>query len=211
MPTALAPRPLVRLLPAPATDPPYDDEPPAEGWAATVPVPGAAAPWAAATTRPSPARPNDTPPSARALVPGACPYPDGGPVHPRSEVSAAARTAAARFVNACLEIWNGYRPVAHVHALCNPMDALSIQHEMRRAARRLTRGRGTGGRRLVLRRMRVCEPRAGAIEISAVVGTGTATATATATATSQPERAWAAAFRLEQRDGRWRCTLARLL
>jgi hypothetical protein len=83
------------------------------------------------------------------------------------------------------------------------MDALSIQQEMRRAARRLSHASAAGDRRVMLRRMRLYEPRSGAIEISAVLGTGPASAAA--------ERAWAAAFRLEQRAGRWRCTLARVL
>ncbi|HEY8450915.1 MAG: Rv3235 family protein [Micromonosporaceae bacterium] len=182
-------RPLIRLRPAPVTDPPYDDE--RDPHAPLTALPQPPLPFrslqARRRRRPAPASPSSPPPRQPVVSPGA-------------------RTAAARFLNACLEIWNGYRPATHIRALCEPVDALTVQREMAEAARRLSAVTSRLHCRVVVRRMRVCEPRTGAVEISAVIGTA-----ARGSARSPHERAWAAAFRLEQRHGRWHCRLARLL
>jgi hypothetical protein len=116
---------------------------------------------------------------------------------------------AARFVNTCLEILNGYRPVNHFRALADPLAAATVLAEMTRAVGRLrpaTRGRGL----VRLRAMRTCEPRPGVAEIALVVGAQTAT-TAGRAAGPDAGRAWGLAYRLERQHGRWQCTAARLL
>ncbi len=71
--------------------------------------------------------------------------------------------------------------------------------ELTRAARRVTPVRRRTARpALLLRRLRVCEPRAGAVEATAVfVG---------AAGTS-----WAVAMRLERRRGTWLCLVLDVL
>ena len=174
--------PAIRIRPAPPCDPPYDDERhPDELW--TVPVQPL---WELAPPQPEP-----KPPAAghRAAPAG---------------VPAEIRTMAARFVNSCLEVVNGLRPISQLRKLADPLEAATILATMTRATRRLQRearrrrpAPGGGPAKLRLRRMRVCQPHADAIEIAAVIGTG--------------ERAWAATFRLQRRHGRWLCTAANVL
>lgn len=117
----------------------------------------------------------------------------------------ATRAAAQRFVRTCLEILNGYRPVTHVRSLAYPLAAASVLQAMTFATRRLARATaGTSPRAPVhLRRLRVCQPRPGVAEISAVVGTDQRARGGV--------RCWGAAFRLEHHRGRWWCTVARLI
>jgi hypothetical protein len=167
------------LRPVPVYDPPYDDEAPG---GTSGPVPGQVP--LALPTPPAPSLPAPVPPA-----PGASP---------------ASRTAAVRFVNACLEIFNGYRPVAHARALAGPLQAAPVLAALTLASRRLARvaGQPPAGK-IKLRRMRVCEPRDGVAEISVVLTTGCQRPAA--------GRSWAAAFRLERHHGRWQCTAAHLL
>jgi hypothetical protein len=77
---------------------------------------------------------------------------------------------------------------------------------MAQALRRLRRSAGRAGHRglpIKLRRMRTCQPQPGVAEIAVVIGVGSAGHRAAA--------AWALAYRLEQRHGRWLCTAARML
>ena len=108
-----------------------------------------------------------------------------------------------------MEALNGFRPVAHLRPLVTPLDFASVTDQLTRRAVRLRMarpvqectgrrpGRGRSGAQLALRRMRVCEPRAGVAEAAAVIGYG--------------ETAWAMAVRLECRRGHWLCTLLQVL
>src|SRR5262249_48381115 len=133
--------------------------------------------------------------------PGADPRPTApSPAAPPSPES---RIAAQRFVGACLEALNGFRPVAHLRPLVAPLDFSSVTDQLTRRAVRVRmappRGQavvraGRDGARqrqsqVALRRMRVCEPRPGVAEAAAVVAHGDAS--------------WAMAVRLERRRGRW--------
>lgn len=186
--TTLATPPRIRLRPAPACDPPIDDQDGPGARPPSLPQPPLPAPGdpVRQRSRPAPAAP-------AAATPGP---------------SGQTREAARRFMHTCLEILNGYRPVAHFRALSDPLAAASVLDAMTRGSRRLTAAAG-GHRAVTLRRMRVCEPRPGAAEISAVLATRTPKGRA-ASATAS-ERCFAAAFRLEHRHGRWLCHVARLL
>lgn len=188
-----APRPPVRLRPAPPIDPPVLDE---------------AAPWADAnqltldlfpSARRDPGRPTGRSVEAR-------PVPTGpgrrSPTVPATALATAtpeATRAAHRFVRTFLEIVNGYRPPGQLRPLCLPEAATGVAHELTRAARRLgpVRRRATRAA-LQLRRLRVCEPRTGAVEAAAVLAGAGGTS-------------WAIALRLEHRRGTWLCTVLDVL
>lgn len=200
-------RGMVRLHPAPVHDPPYDDERPAEWWPAAGGQPPLELPlFPAGGWRPEPAprpvrppessSPGDSPPGRR----------------PPGSSSPATTAAAVRFVNTCLEILNGYRPLSHVRALADPLAASAVLAELTGAARRL--GPVTCQEGLLrLRAMRTCEPRPGVAEIAVAVGVpGPARGTSrVAGCGTRGGRAWALAFRLERQHGRWLCTAAQLL
>jgi hypothetical protein len=170
----------LRLRSAPACDPPYDDEHPPEWWgpAAVQPLLELPAPPAA-----------DRDPLRSAWR-----------APPEPKASAASTSAVTWFVNTCLEILNGYRPIGHVRMVAHPLAAPVVLEEMSQAVRRVRRAvRAAGGHQLVkLRIMRTCQPRPRVAELAVVVGLGSA-------------RRWALAFRLEQVHGRWLCTAASLL
>jgi uncharacterized protein DUF6459 len=117
--------------------------------------------------------------------------------------------AATRFVQACLEILNGYRPLTHVRVLADPLEMTAVLAEMTRAVRRL---RPAAGREALvkLRTMRTCEPRPGVAEIAVVVGAELPTRDGPAQR-ARSQAVWALAYRLEQRHARWLCTAATLL
>lgn len=198
MPTdAQAARPPIRILPAPAYDPPYDDERPPDWW-----LPGTIQPLLEL-----PPLPSHTVPAGRAA--GA----DGTgrtepPDRPTTAASPQTTAAAARFVNTCLEILNGYRPVSHVRNLADPLAAATVLDAMAGAAGRLRPVARRDGL-VKLRAMRTCEPRPGVAEIALVIGTSGSLALRTGG--RRPGRAWGLAFRLERRHGRWLCTAAGML
>lgn len=204
----------VRLRPAPTYEPPYDDERPPDAWEAWIqphldldlagtlgsPQPAPAAGRASTSHDARPAAPDPaTGHGARPPAPG----PPTGTTNGTTGAGPPDRLIAVRFVNACLEILNGLRPAGHLRSLTPPGDADAVVSTMNRASRRLRRAIDIAGtptspdRLLKLHRLRVFGPRPGAIEIAAVVGTA--------------DRCWAAAFRLEQRQGRWLCTTADVL
>ena len=107
--------------------------------------------------------------------------------------------AAHRFVRTFLEIVNGFRPPGQLRPLCLPETVAPVTAELTRAARRVTPVRRRTARpALLLRRLRVCEPRAGAVEATAVfAGVG--------------GTSWAVAIRLERRRGTWLCLVLDVL
>jgi hypothetical protein len=189
-----APRPPVRLRPAPPIDPPFVDE--GDPWfrpgsdQLTLDLfdprrrdPGRPA-GRAGDLRPTPTgpgRPGTAPPAALA----------GATIE--------ATRAAHRFTRTCLEILNGYRPPGQLRPLTDPGSATEVAEELARAARRTGPVRRRATRPGVqLRRLRVCEPRPGAVEAAVVLaGAGGAS--------------WAMALRLEHRRGTWLCTTLQVL
>ncbi|MFC0028765.1 Rv3235 family protein [Micromonospora chaiyaphumensis] len=216
----LAPRPPVRLRPAPPLDPPCTDQDPvwgdarADAWGNADQLaldlfdprrrdsdrPAGRAPDRS-TGLPA-GRVRDSPAGRGADV---RPLP-AGPGHsagppPAALVTATpeAARAAHRFVRTFLEIVNGYRPPGQLRPLCLPEAAARVSAELTRAARRVGPARRRTARPVLqLRRLRVSEPRAGAVEAAAVLaGAGGAS--------------WAIALRLEHRRGTWLCTVLDVL
>jgi hypothetical protein len=209
MPETPVADPPVRLRSVPRCDPPYDDERPADMWAATTAQPLLdLPPPAAGGRRFGPPAPVVAPEPVHRQVPQAAARAGGEPWLGPPAANSATTTAAVRFVNTCLEIFNGYRAVGHFRSLACPLSATNVVAEMTQALRRLRRSSGRAGHRgspIKLRRMRTCQPQPGVAEIAVVIGVGSAGAANRAAA------AWALAYRLEQRHGRWLCTAARML
>lgn len=179
----------IRVSPAPAHDPPYDDETPVQWWPPDVLQP----------LLELPGMPADRP-GRRSDRGGARP---AGPDRPAAAASPPTIAAATRFVNTCLEILNGYRPVGHARLLADPLAATAVVAELTHAVQRfgpVARKQGL----VRLRAMRTCEPRPGIAEIAIVVG-------CRAPAGQADGRAWGLAFRLQRQHGRWQCTAAQLL
>ncbi|SBT52285.1 Rv3235 family protein [Micromonospora auratinigra] len=194
----LTPRPPVRLRPAPPLDPPVVDDD---------------LPWAGADQltldlfdpqrrdprRSEPDRPRGRPVDVRPAPPGPGRRPAGPPAAALATATPEAARAAHRLVRTFLEIVNGYRPPGQLRPLCLPEAVTAVTAELTRAARRVGPVRRRSARpALQLRRLRVCEPRSGAVEAAAVLaGAGGA--------------AWAVALRLEHRRGGWLCTVLEVL
>ncbi|MFI5839971.1 Rv3235 family protein [Catenuloplanes sp. NPDC051500] len=119
--------------------------------------------------------------------------------------SSEARGAAHRFLTRSLEILNGYRPIGHLRAMSALMEAPTILTSAGAALSTIGRYREAAGLppvagrrplppagRVNPRRLRVCEPRPGVAEASAVLTTA--------------GRTWALAYRLELLHGRWLAT-----
>ncbi|MFD6666055.1 Rv3235 family protein [Micromonospora chalcea] len=237
-----APRPPVRLRPAPPLDPPCTDEdpvwsplgqlaldladprrrdparaaarpagrapdpPPAwPRWSSSLDRPPTFAPPPGGLAAPPPAAdtsgPVRTTPGSGGATPG-CGSPTfdtGTPTSALASATPEGARAAHRFVRTFLEIVNGFRPPGQLRPLCLPETVAPVTAELTRAARRVTPVRRRTARpALLLRRLRVCEPRAGAVEATAVfVG---------AAGTS-----WAVALRLERRRGTWLCLVLDVL
>ena len=144
------------------------------------------------------------PARAPAPVPAGAPFPAGAPV--TAGASGDAKLAVRRFVHLCVEVLNGYRPAAHLRRLASPKEAAGVVSqavagtsrvaELRRETRpghRRDRSPGPVG----VIRLRLCEPRPGAVEAAVLLVTG--------------ERTWAMALRLELHQECWRATTLRLI
>jgi hypothetical protein len=181
-------RPAIRVRPAPPLEPPFDDEAPPQAWA------GPGAEQLALDLRATP-------------VTRPMPVATAVPARARVRASAESWGAVRGFLRLCLEVFNGYRPAGHVRSLTFPPQAATVIEQLVLARERVTAlvtsaagqspGSAPARRRapVGLRRLHVCEPRAGVAEAAAVLGTA--------------GRTWAVAVRLELRRGRWLCTAAR--
>jgi hypothetical protein len=109
--------------------------------------------------------------------------------------------AVRRFVRLSVEVLNGFRPAGHLRRFCQPSQAADVVAAGLAGAQRVAQMRAARRARrpspVVVMRVHLCEPRAGAIEAAAVMVTG--------------ERTWAMALRLEQHDGAWVATILRLI
>jgi hypothetical protein len=110
---------------------------------------------------------------------------------PAGTTPMAAQVAAGRFVAACVEVLNGFRPAAHLRALTTPFDYAAVVKQLTHRAR--IRVPPAPGSRVGLHRVRVFEQRAGVAEAVAVLSHGNV--------------AWAIALRFEHRRGTWLCNL----
>jgi hypothetical protein len=197
-------RPVVRLRPAPPVEPPYDDERAPEGRAVCA---------GQLELRPPgrPSRPAATRPPTPVALPNqvalANPAPPAAAVRAVGAVPSEAGIATLRFVKACVEVLNGFRPVTHLRAHTTPPDYVRVADQLTRRAVRLhmvpSRGHRPGvparaPEPVVIQRLHVCEPRAGAVEAAVVLAHAGAT--------------WAMAVRLERRHRQqWHCTLMQVI
>jgi hypothetical protein len=167
-------RAAIRLRPVPRYEPPFDDEATPQVWTSSRQL---TLEWPAdGPSAPAPATPE--PP----VVAGA---------------SGDARLAVRRFVRLCVEVLNGFRPAAHLRQLALPSHAADVVSQGLAGARRaadLRRIRQPAARRppVGVIKVRLCEPRAGAVEAAVTLVTG--------------DRTWAMAFRLELHQQTWAAT-----
>ncbi|GID98191.1 Rv3235 family protein [Amorphoplanes digitatis] len=187
--TRQGPRPAIRLRPAPRREPLFDDE----RDPASLPSPDQLAlDWAhlmAAGARPATAA-EPPPPVTRTVVSG---------------VSADAKLAVRRFVKLCVEVFNGYRPPAHLRRFSQPREAATVVAEGLSGAQRVAGVRPASSGRprprrpapVAVLRLRLCEPRAGAVEAAVVLMIA--------------DRVWAMALRLELHEASWVATALRLI
>jgi hypothetical protein len=118
-----------------------------------------------------------------------------------------AKAAVHRFVRLCVEVLNGYRPAAHLRRFSLPAEAAGIVAQGLAAAQRvasLRKAAQAAARRPPRRpspaaviRLRLCEPRPGAVEAAVALVTG--------------DRTWALALRLELHQEIWAATALRLI
>lgn len=187
------PGPTISLRPTPRCEPPFDDELEPLVWATAHQL---------ALELPRPHPPVAPPGGTEG------PEPAGLPQHsPVAGASSDARLAVRRFVRACVEVLNGYRPAAHLRRLARPMEASEVVaqgtaaahrvRELRRAAQHPGRHRPSRQPPVAILHVRLCEPRPGAVEAAVALLTG--------------ERTWALALRLELHQDAWRATTLRLV
>ncbi|MDP9799551.1 hypothetical protein J2S43_008063 [Catenuloplanes nepalensis] len=191
-------RPAIRVTRVPATDPPFEDEPFAWSDADQLTLP-----WRPGPAESAPAASLVSLSGLAALAGLRTPPPI--PAEAVAGASTEARGAAHRFLTRSLEILNGYRPIGHLRAASALMAAPTILSSADTALRTIARLRRAAGLppaagrrplapegRVSPRRLRVCEPRPGVAEASAVLTTA--------------GRTWALAYRLELLHGRWLAT-----
>jgi hypothetical protein len=198
------PRPAIRLRPVPQCDPPFDDELSPEVWAPTHqpafdwPRREQHRPFAARHPAGEPQRGDPLGADDPALVAGA---------------SGDAKLAVRRFVSMCVEVLNGYRPATHLRRLALPVEAAGVVAQAIAGARRVAELRRTSTRAenavraaerrrrrpepVGVLRLRLCEPRPGAVEATVLLVTG--------------ERTWAMAIRLELHRQSWAATVLRVI
>ena len=192
------PRPPVRLRPVPPIDPPFADETAEPYWPAPATVSSPST--CSRSTRRDPGPAARRAGAARAARCPAGPPPTRVAAGRAGDRPAEATRAAHRFVGTCLEVLNGYRSPGQVRAAarpgprdraCWPSWPAPPPGPARSAA-------GRPGPVVRLLRLRVCEPRAAAVEVAAVL-------------TGAGGRTWAMALRLEHRRGSWLCTALQVL
>ncbi|MEV6299550.1 Rv3235 family protein [Actinoplanes sp. NPDC051861] len=179
------PRPAIRLRPVPRYEPPFDDELSPQVWSSPRQLPLS---W---EDPPEPDTGQPERPAAPPVVAGA---------------SHDAKLAVRRFVHMCVEVLNGYRPAGHLRRLALPSEAAHVVAEGLAGARRVTEMRNArrpGTRRplrpapVAVLRLRLCEPRPGAVEAAVALVTG--------------QRTWAMALRMELHQQSWSATVLRLI
>jgi Family of unknown function (DUF6459) len=181
-----------RLMPAPSSEPPYDDE------LGVSPAPARQSPGATqgtlalTFTLPSGVAATPQPPRLR-LVEGT----GSGPADAADAPAALAEVQAwaGTLAQAVVEVLAGDRPVGQLLRWTTARIYADVSRRAGLAARECTAVR-RGRSRAVVRRVRVCQPAAGVAEATAVVSDG--------------HRTRAIALRLQRTDGRWLCTALQL-
>jgi hypothetical protein len=208
--------PTIRVVPAPRSEPPTDEE---------LRAAGVVAPSASARLLPL-----DLPGSlsragrARADLTG-LPV-EVRPDTPPAPVPSPARAATRLFLATCVEVIGGFRPMSQLRPLCLPesftdiADRLAthpatspggrIRTQAYRPYRSPVLGRTTGApprvarnnqtaptERAGIRRVQICDIGSGAAEVAVVLG--------------RRDIVWAMALRFEHRHGRWLCTLVEVI
>lgn len=176
-PLALVPSlPVLRLLPVPASEPPYDDELPARALAPTAPI-GPLRALAPAPLRLVPALPAAVPDDE-----------DGAPRRTPARDLPPARPVAHALVQGLLEVLGGVRPVSQLQRGTTPELFTQLEQVVH------GRPRPSGTRALTgsVRSLHVQERPEGVAEVCATVRRGA--------------RMAAVALRLEGVGGRWCCT-----
>jgi uncharacterized protein DUF6459 len=170
------PAPVLRLIPPPSLDPPYDDEA-----AGQVPVIDGSLALA------FPADAERVP--LRLVPPAGGPPGDRGPAPAPLAALPSPRPLVARLAQAVVEVLAGVRSAAQLSSFAT----LEILHQLERATGRLSpRNAAAPARRPIVSSVRVCRPSHDVAEACAVFDTGS--------------RHRAIAFRLEAVHGHWRCT-----
>jgi hypothetical protein len=171
--------PTVKLRGAPHSEPPFDDEMEPTVWATAQQL---ALDWAL----PEQPVPEPRAPVRRPVVAGA---------------SADAKLAVRRFVRLCVEVLSGYRPPAHLRRWSRPGEASEVVAQALVGTRRIAESRRHRPARrpppVAVIRLRLCEPRPGAVEAAVALVTG--------------DRTWALALRLELHQESWSATTLRLI
>jgi hypothetical protein len=117
-----------------------------------------------------------------------------------------AKLAVHRFVRLCVEVLNGHRPPAHLRQFSRPEEAAGVVAQGLAGARRVAELRKAAHpvrrppRRpspVAVIRLRLCEPRPGAVEAAVALVTG--------------DRTWAMALRMELHQQAWSATTLRLI
>ena len=148
MTVAVATRPLLRVLPVPPIDPPYDDE----RERTNPPIVGS---LALAFPQPTDALP------LRLVPPALPPTPD-------LAVAPEVRDWSGRLVQAIVEVFVGARAAAQL----SPFTTLDVLHQLERWSGRLTSRDGRPAQQPRVVSVHVCEPRDRIAEVCAVVDTG---------------------------------------
>lgn len=148
MTVAVPPRPVLRVLPVPPIDPPYDDE----RELTSPPVVGS---LALAFPRPADALP------LRLVPPALPPTPAQGRIPEVKDWS-------GRLVQAIVEVFVGARTAAQL----SPFTTLDVLHQLERWSGRLTGRDGRPPQQPRVVSVRVCEPCDRIAEVCAVVDTG---------------------------------------
>lgn len=190
------PRPSISLRPVPRCEPPFDDELEPVVWATAHQL---ALDWSPLAVRRAAravhSRPAVTEPRPVTID--------------RVELAGAshdAKVAVHRFVRLCVEVLNGHRPPTHLRKFALPAEAAGVVAQGWAGARRVAelRRAAHAGRRPPRRpaptaviRLRLCEPRPGAVEAAVALVTG--------------ERTWAMALRMELHQQSWAATTLRLI
>ena len=189
-------------------EPPFDDELEPMVWATahqlTLDWPSPTGPHTPPWTVPQPRSTTDRHDMAAAVALDDPPPPHRPVV---AGASAEAKHAVYRFVRTCVEVLNGYRPAAHMRRLAVPTESAAIVAQVMATAHRVSdmrRRMQSPAKRashrplpVALVRLRLCEPRPGAVEAAFALVLG--------------DRTWAMALRMEQHHQTWSATTLRLV
>jgi hypothetical protein len=115
---------------------------------------------------------------------------------PEQEGGCSGRAAARRFVGICVEVINGFRPVAHLRRLAAPQRFADVADQVLRRTARLRKAQHSR-QPVRVRRIHLTEPTTGVVEAAVVL--------------DHSGRCWAMAIRLERGPDGWQCTVIQVI